>query len=244
MRQVTQIQQLTNIIPGQNDFDVNVKDGNDTILVIAGNDFLQYLSLRYYEWSFFSQGDTKLEWYASLKSQFDLYMKEQGDALSDIYEALTTEYDPISDYSRNVKKKFKNSRTVDNTPFTPDGSSTAITGKSVTTSYDNYQKEISYGKKDEVKVATFESATVDKPLTESGLSNSDSETYRGSMTVTQGGMERITDVGLEADNQTSIVGTNTSPSTNIEEEIKLRLKYDFTDIVLNDFATRYLFLLA
>lgn len=231
MRQTTQISQINEVIPGTTDFNVNVTYNGETITVIAGNDFLQYLALNYWEWSFFSQGDTAAAWYSYLLAAFNLYMAEMSDSYDRIYAALMQAYDPTANYSRDEQQSHKNTRTLQH-------------GKTATTTYTNYQSEVSYASNVSADVTTFDDSNLrNKDKTSKG--GKDTTTLSGSVAVANTGTDTTTDTGLLADNVRKVTGLQrSSAAANLTEEINMRLHNDFLDIVLQGFADRYLFLLA
>ena len=231
MRQTTQISQISEVIPGAADFNVNVTYNDETITVIAGNDFLQYLALNYWEWSFFSQGDTAAAWYSYLLAAFNLYMAEMSDSYDRIYAALMKSYDPAANYSRDEQQSHKNTRTM-------------LHGNMKTTSYDDYQSEISYASNVSSDVTTFDDTTL-TPKDKTSKGGKDTTTLSGSVAVANTGTDTTTDTGLLADNERKVTGLQrSSAAANLTEEINMRLHNDFLDIVLQGFADRYLFLLA
>lgn len=231
MRQTTQISQINEVIPGTTDFNVNVTYNDETITVIAGNDFLQYLALNYWEWSFFSQGDTAAAWYSYLLAAFNLYMAEMSDSYDRIYAALMKSYDPAANYSRDEQQSHKNTRTLQH-------------GKTATTTYTNYQSEVSYASNVTSDVTTFDDTTL-TPKDKTSKGGKDTTTLSGSVAVANSGTDTTTDTGLLADNERKVTGLQrSSAAANLTEEINMRLHNDFLDIVLQGFADRYLFLLA
>lgn len=231
MRQTTQISQINEVIPGTTDFNVNVTYNDETITVIAGNDFLQYLALNYWEWSFFSQGDTAAAWYSYLLAAFNLYMAEMSDSYDRIYAALMKSYDPAANYSRDEQQSHKNTRTL-------------LHGKTATTTYTNYQSEVSYASNVTSDVTTFDDTTL-TPKDKTSKGGKDTTTVSGSVAVANTGTDTTTDTGLLADNERKVTGLQrSSAAANLTEEINMRLHSDFLDIVLQGFADRYLFLLA
>lgn len=231
MRQTTQISQINEVIPGTTDFNVNVTYNDESITVIAGNDFLQYLALNYWEWSFFSQGDTAAAWYSYLLAAFNLYMAEMSDSYDRIYAALMKSYDPAANYSRDEQQSHKNTRTL-------------LHGKTATTTYTNYQSEVSYASNVSADITTFDDTNLrNKDKTSKG--GKDTTTLSGSVAVANTGTDTTTDTGLLADNERKVTGLQrSSAAANLTEEINMRLHNDFLDIVLQGFADRYLFLLA
>lgn len=231
MRQTTQISQIHEVVPGPTDFNVNVTYNDETITVITGNDFLQYLALQYWEWSFFSQGDTAADWYTYLLAAFNLFMAEMSDSYNRIYAALMKTYDPAANYSRDEQQSHKNTRTL-------------LHGNMKTTSYDNYQSEISYASNVSADVTTFDDTNLrNKDKTSKG--GKDTTTLNGSVSTADTGTDTTTDTGLLADNERKVTGLQRAAAAeNIQKELDMRLHNDFLDIVLQGFADRYLFLLA
>ena len=231
MRQTTQISQIHEVIPGPTDFNVNVTYNDETITVISGSDFVQYLALHYWEWSFFSQGDSAAAWYNYLLSAFNLFMAEMSDSYDRIYAALMKTYDPAANYSRDEQQSHKNTRTL-------------LHGKTATTTYTNYQSEISYASHVSADVTTFDDTNLrNKDKTSKG--GKDTTTLSGSVATADTGTDTTTDTGLLADNERKVTGLQrAAAASNIQQEIDMRLHNDFLDIVLQGFADRYLFLLA
>lgn len=231
MRQTTQISQILDVVPGEHDFDVNVTYEGDTVTVISGGDFLQYLALLYYEWSFFSKGDDDTTKYTYLRMAFDMYMTEMSDSYDRIYAALMQAYDPTANYSRDEQQSHKNTRTLQH-------------GKTATTTYTNYQSEVSYASNVSADVTTFDDTNLrNKDKTSKG--GKDTTTLSGSVAVANTGTDTTTDTGLLADNVRKVTGLQrSSAAANLTEELQFRLHNDFLDIVLQGFADRYLFLLA
>lgn len=230
MRQTTQISQILDVVPGEHDFDVNVTYEGDTVTVISGGDFLQYLGLLYYEWSFFSKGDDDTTKYTYLRMAFDMYMTEMSDSYDRIYAALMQAYDPTANYSRDEQQSHKNTRTLQH-------------GKTATTTYTNYQSEVSYASNVTTDATTFDNTNFrNKDKTSKG--GKDTTTVSGSVAVANTGTDTTTDTGLLADNVRKVTGLQrSSAAANLTEELQFRLHNDFLDIVLQGFADRYLFLL-
>lgn len=238
MRQTTQISQIRDVIPGEHDFDVTVTYNNETVTVATGNDFLQYLTLNYWEWSFFSMGDTPAAWYNYLLTTYNLYMAEMSDSYDRIYAALMEVYDPTANYSRHSKESHKNQRTIGY-------------GKSVETDYgtNGLTTTTKYGHSVTNKTTTFDNTanlrdanqTIYGAATDAG----DSNTIKGKVSNTASGTDTITDTGLQNDNQRDETGLwRNTASENIETEIGMRIRENFLDIVIEGFVKKYLFLLA
>lgn len=231
MRQTTQISQIVDVIPGEGDFDLTVNYEGSDITVISGSAIREQLSLQFYEWSFFSKGDDAATWYTYLRYAWQLYTAEMSDTYDRIYAALMQAYDPTANYNRDEQQSHKNTRTLQH-------------GKTATTTYTNYQSEVSYASNVTADVTTFDDTTLrNKDKTSKG--GKDTTTVSGSVAVANTGRDTTTDTGLLADNIRKVTGLQrSSAAANLTEELQFRLHNDFLDIVLQGFADRYLFLLA
>ena len=230
MRPTETIANLLTIEGATTDFDVYVNiDGTDTV-VIANADVRHHLWEHYYEWSIFTKGGSLALQYDWLRYEFNEYCKEMQDNFNRIYAALTQEYDPTGDYSRHETIGYKNTRDIDY-------------GKTVTTEADDYTTEVSYDSNVKNQTTTFDSTNL-RDAAKAIKDGADTTTVNGKISNTSSGKDTITDTRLPNDNVRDIVGNNNSPQQAITDEINLRLKNDFTDIVVKGFADKYLFLLA
>lgn len=230
MRQTETIANLLTIDGGQNDFTVYVSYNGSDIAVLANADIRHYMWEYYYEWSIFTKGDTLASKYSWLTYIFNEYCKEMQTSFNRIYAALMQSYDPTGDYSRHETIGYKNTRDVEY-------------GKTVTTSADDYTTEVAYDSNVKNQTTTFDSTSL-RDATKAIKDGSDTTTVNGEISNTSSGTDTITDTRLPADNVRDVVGNNNSPQQSIIDEINLRLKNDFTDIVMQGFADKYLFLLA
>lgn len=231
MRQTATIHDVISVVPAEHDFDVNVTYEGSTVTVIEGGTFLQYLAIMFDEWSFFCYGNDAAAWYSYLLNQYNMYMAEMSDSYDRIYAALMQAYDPTANYSRDEQQSHKNTRTLQH-------------GKTATTTYTNYQSEVSYASNVTADVTTFDDTTL-TPKDKTSKGGKDTTTVSGSVAVANTGTDTTTDTGLLADNVRKVTGLQrSSAAANLTEEINMRLHNDFLDIVLQGFADRYLFLLA
>lgn len=224
------IEKLLTATHGNTDFDVHVTVNGSSILAISNSVFRQNLELIYNSWSTFVKGDTIQEQYSYLISTFALFTQENSHSFNRIYSSLYEQYNPVNDYKKTETTAFKNERTVDN-------------GKTSTTTATNYESKTTYNSTVEDDTTTFDSTTL-RPATKTTRGGDDTNTLNGELETVLSGTDTITDERLAADNIKTIEGYNQSPQEAIENEIRLRIYNDFTDIVVNEFARRYLFLLA
>lgn len=250
MRRVARVSDIINVVPGEHDFDVvvNIPDpdnpGSTTqYTVMGGSDFLQYVGLDYYEWSFFSFGEDASGHYLYLKKQFDMYMAEMGDSLDRIYLALNAQYDPLSNHTRHEEVDYMNTHELEY-------------GKTDTMQYSDanganpFKTKTTYDHFTQSYITPFDNSSGLNPssMTEyktPNNSNGDVVQMEGQITHTLGGTDTTTDTRERENNVTDVTGQwRTTAAKNIEEEIDMRLKNDFIDIVLKGFADKYLFLLA
>lgn len=241
MRPIVQVKDLLTITDGGHDFDVSVTEEGQSITVLTTTQIRHELEYQYYEWSMFAKGETLAEKYAYLVLCFSDYLAEMSLSFNRIYEALTAEYDPTSNYSRHSKESHKNERKIEydkkvETDYGDDGLTTTTSyAHSVlnqTTTFDN--------------TATLRDAT--KTIYQNGENGSgdgDTNTIKGTVTNTASGSDTITDTGYQNDNQRDETGLwRNTASENIETEIGMRIRENFLDIVMDGFVKKYLFLLA
>lgn len=151
--------------------------------------------------------------------------------------ATVEQYGVLNEFERTEEEAYKNTREVEN-------------GKTLTTEYGGehpYSVETTHKRATTNQVTTFDNSsfrnlshTYDAP--ESGETSSDSTEYGGSILNTAGGTDTITDTRLKADNNKEISGRNTSPQELLMKELELRRMKEIDDIILEEFAKRYLFL--
>lgn len=238
MRQIAQMKDLLTITDSGHDFDVYVTANGQNVTVISSSQIRHEFEYQYYEWSMFTRGEALSENYGYLVLCFSDYCKEMQMSFNRIYEALTADYDPTSNYARHSKESHKNTRTIGY-------------GKSVTTDYgdDGLTTTTNYGHEVLNKTTTFDNTATlrdaNKTIYQNGSGNGDTNTITGEVSNTASGTDTITDTGLQNDNQRDETGLwRNTASENIETEIGMRIRENFLDIVMDGFVKRYLFLLA
>lgn len=215
---------------GLNDFDVYVTYNGEAVVVIGTADIIHELDYQYNDWRMYTRGTTLQGEYTYLQYCFNEYKKSMQNNLDRIYAALRQSYDPTGDYSRHETIGYKNTRDIDY-------------GKTVTTEADDYTTEVAYDSNVKNQTTTFDSTNL-RDATKAIKDGADTTTVNGKISNTSSGKDTITDTRLPKDNVRDVVGNNNSPQQSIIDEINLRLKNDFTDIVVKGFADKYLFLLA
>lgn len=237
MRPIVQVKDLLTITDGGHDFDVSVTEEGQSITVLTTTQIRHELEYQYYEWSMFAKGETLAEKYAYLVLCFSDYLAEMSLSFNRIYEALTAEYDPTSNYSRHSKESHKNERSI-------------TYGKGVTTDYgtNGLETTTKYGHSVTNKTTTFDDTefrNATKTIYGDASEAGDTNTIKGSVSNTASGSDTITDTGLQNDNQRDETGLwRNTASENIETEIGMRIRENFLDIVMDGFVKKYLFLLA
>lgn len=248
MRQTTRVCDIVNVVPGEHDFDVivNVPDGQGSTTpytVMTGSNFLQYIILDYYEWSFFSKGDDATTQYTYLLMAYNMYMAEMGESFDRIYAALTATYDPLSNHTRHEEVDYKNTHSLqygktDTMKYSDANGANPFKTK---TTYDHFTQSYT---------TPFDNSSGLNPssMTEyktPNNSNGDVVQMEGQIVHSLSGTDTTTDTRERKDNKTDVTGQwRATAAENIKEEIEMRLNNDFIDIVLKGFADKYLFLLA
>lgn len=229
-RQIATIAEIL-LVQGQaSDFDVTVSYNGSNVTVVSDSTVRAYLNEHYYEWSTFVSGDTDTQIYTSFKNKFSEYVIEMRAMFERIYSALMQEYDPTGDYSRHETTSYKNTHEVEY-------------GKVATNTANNYASKTEYNSTVGDDIKTYDVVNVADAQSTS-KTGTDTTTISGSMETAMSGTDTTTDTRLADDNVRDVVGNNNSPQQSILDEINLRIHNDMTDIVMQGFSDRYLFLIC
>lgn len=212
-----------------NDLHVTATVEGQSVEILSTNDVRFYLFEHYYEWSVFTTGTTKQEKYEHFKFVFQNFISEMQASIDCIYGALIKEYDPTGDYSRHETTAYKNTHEIEY-------------GKTATNTATDYESKTEYNSTVADDIKTYDSVQVGDAHSMS-KSGDDTTTINGTMETAITGTDTITDTRLAADNVRDVVGNNNAPQQSIIDEISLRIENDITDIVMNQFAKKFLFLL-
>lgn len=215
---------------GEHDFDITVEYEGSNVVVVESDDVLFFLENHYNEWKMLTKGITISQQYEYLKTCFQHYLAEMQNSMNRIYAALMTEYDPTSDYIRHEQQSYKNTHS---NAYSKSALNSTIDLQTVT----EYNSTLS----DDIK--TYDSVNVSDARATNKTGN-DTTTMNGKQSTQSSGTDSTIDVRLKTDNQRDVTGNNSSPQDMIQKEIELRLQHDFSDIIINGFADRYLFLCA
>lgn len=215
---------------GEHDFDITVEYEGSNVVVVESDDVLFFLENHYNEWKMLTKGITISQQYEYLKTCFQHYLAEMQNSMNRIYAALMTEYDPTSDYIRHEQQSYKNTHS---NAYSKSALNSTIDLQTVT----DYNSTLS----DDIK--TYDSVNVSDARATNKTGN-DTTTMNGKQSTQSSGTDSTIDVRLKTDNQRDVTGNNSSPQDMIQKEIELRLQHDFSDIIINGFADRYLFLCA
>lgn len=229
-RQTATIAEILTVQGQANDFDVTVPYNGSNVTIVSDSTVRAYLNEHYYEWSAFVSGDTDTQIYTSFKNKFSEYIIEMRAMFERIYSALMQEYDPTGDYSRHETTSYKNTHEVEY-------------GKVATNTANNYTSETEYNSTVGDDIKTYDVVNVADAQSTS-KTGTDTTTISGSMETAMSGTDTITDTRLADDNVRDVVGNNNSPQQSILDEINLRIHNDMTDIVMQGFSDRYLFLIC
>lgn len=215
---------------GEHDFDITVEYEGSNVVVVESDDVLFFLENHYNEWKMLTKGITISQQYEYLKTCFQHYLSEMQNSMNRIYAALMTEYDPTSDYIRHEQQSYKNTHS---NAYSKSALNSTIDLQTVT----EYNSTVA----DDIK--TYDSINV-ADARATNKTGDDTVTMNGKQSTQSSGTDSTIDVRLKTDNQRDVIGNNSSPQDMIQKEIELRLQHDFSDIIINGFADRYLFLCA
>lgn len=216
---------------GDHDFDVTVSYNGASVTAIASADMRHHLEYAYNEWRMFTRGDTLAAEYSYLVYCFGEYIKQMQNSLNKIYAALMATYDPTANFARHETVAYKNTHETEY-------------GKTATNTATDYESKTEYNSTVADSLKTYDSVTVSDAQSTSKTGD-DTTTLNGEMKTELSGTDTITDTRLAADNQRDMTGLQRSnAAANINAEIDMRIRRDFTDIVLQGFADTYLFLSA
>lgn len=153
-------------------------------------------------------------------------------SFNNIYKALTAQYDPAANYTRDEQQSHKNERTT-NYAKTATNTTTDMTS---VTEYDSTIAD---------DTTTYNQTAQLRPATSQSKTGTDTTTLNGTNTTAQAGSDIVTDIGLLDDNVRKVTGLQrAAASENIKSEIDMRVHNSFFDIVMTGFVERYLFLLT
>ena len=167
------IANLLTATAGENDFDTYVSIAGVDTVVIASADVLHYFWEHYYEWSMFTKGDTIQAKYSWLKYCYNEYCKEMQLHLNRIYEVLTKNYDPSTDYMRHEEQSYKNTHELEY-------------GRTATNTATNYETETEYNSTITDDTTTYDSSTY-RPATQRTRGGSDTTTIHDHRHARQSG---------------------------------------------------------
>lgn len=228
-RQTATIAEILETTSQTNDLHVTASVDNQTVEILSTNDVRFYLSEHYYEWSIFNTGSTKQEKYDNFKFVFQNFVSEMQASIDCIYNALIKEYDPTGDYSRHETTAYKNTHEIEY-------------GKTATNTATDYESKTEYNSTVADDIKTYDGTQVGDAQSTSKTGD-DTTTINGTMETSITGTDTITDTRLAADNIHDVVGNNNAPQQSIIDEINLRIENDITDIVMEQFVKKFLFLL-
>lgn len=215
---------------GDHDFDISVTYNGNTVVAVESDDTLFYLENHYNEWKMLTKGVTISEQYNYLKLCFTEYLTEMQNSMNRIYAALMSDYDPTSDYIRHEQQSYKNTHSN-------------MYSKSAINSTIDLESKTEYNSTIADDIKTYDSVNVTDARA-TNKTGDDTTTMNGKQSTQSSGTDSTIDVRLKTDNQRDVTGNNAAVQDMIDKEIQLRLRNDFSDIIINGFADKYLFLTA
>ena len=231
--------QLQQIIPemiqNHSDFDITTTIDNETYTLMYGKILTNNLLYDFFSWSFlyYTEVVTPDTPYNFLKKELLDFIEEKAPIWSKAFEALLEKYHVGYDFFRHEITNYKNEHEIS-------------FGKTVDNSIIDYETTTEFAKT-ENKVTTFDDANYrnDTEIVR-GEHNTDKDktTVNGSTNTTESGTETTTDTRLGTDNDVTVSGYNNNLTKAVEEELKMRINNDISDIIIHDIVKRFFMLLA
>lgn len=231
--------QLQRIIPemlqNQNDFNITTTIDEDTYTLMYGKILVDILLYDFFNWSFFYYTDvvTPDTAYNFFKKELTDYIEEKTPIWTKAFETLLEKYHVGYDFFRHEVTNYKNSHEI-------------TYGKKVAGSITDYETATEYATVHN-NITTFDDATyradteIEKGI---GPTDKDKTTISGRTNTTESGTETTTDTRLGKDNDITVEGYNNNMTKAVEEELKMRINNDISDIIINDIVKRFFMLLA
>lgn len=223
------------MIQNHSDFDITTTIDNETYTLMYGKILTNNLIYNFFSWSFlyYTEVVTPDTPYNFLKKELLDFIEEKTPIWSKAFEALLEKYHVGYDFFRHEITNYKNEHKIS-------------FGKSIDNSITDYETTTEFAKT-ENKVTTFDDANYrnDTEIVR-GDHNTDKDktTVNGSTNTTESGTETTTDTRLGADNDITISGYNNNLTKAVEEELKMRINNDMSDIIIHDIVKRFFMLLA
>ena len=231
-----QLQQIMpELLQNQNDFNITTTIEEDTYTLMYGKILVDTLLYDYFNWAFFYYTDvvTPDTAYNFFKKEYLDFIEEKTPIWSKAFEALLEKYHVGYDFFRHEVTNYKNSHEI-------------TFGKSIDNSITDYVTTTEFAKT-ENKITTFDDTTYRNDTeTIRGDHNTDKDktTINGITNSTESGTETTTDTRIGKDNDVTVEGYNNNMSKAVEEELKMRINNDISDIIIADIVKRFFMLLA
>ena len=223
------------MIQNHSDFDITTTIDNETYTLMYGKILTNNLLYDFFSWSFlyYTEVVTPDTPYNFLKKELLDFIEEKAPIWSKAFEALLEKYHVGYDFFRHEITNYKNEHEIS-------------FGKTVDNSIIDYETTTEFAKT-ENKVTTFDDANYrnDTEIVR-GEHNTDKDktTVNGSTNTTESGTETTTDTRLGTDNDVTVSGYNNNLTKAVEEELKMRINNDISDIIIHDIVKRFFMLLA
>lgn len=231
--------QIQKIMPemmqNQNDFDITATIEEDTYTLMYGKILVNTLLYDFFNWSFFYYTDVVSPDtpYNFLKKELFDFIEEKTPIWTKAFEALLEKYHVGYDFFRHETTTYKNEHKI-------------TFGKKVSGAITDYETATEYATVHN-NITTFDDDTyrADTEI-EKGINENDKDktTINGRTNTNESGTETTTDTRLANDNDVTVSGYNNNLTKAVEEELKMRINNDISDIIIKDIVNRFFMLLA
>lgn len=231
-----QIQKIMpEMLQNQSDFDITTTIEEDTYTLMYGKILVDNLLYDFFNWSFLYYTDIVAPDtpYNFLKKELLDFIEEKTPIWTKAFEALLEKYNVGYDFFRHEVTNYKNQHST-------------LFGKKIAGAISDYETTTEFAKT-ENKITTFDDDTYrNEAETVRGDHNTDKDktTINGRTNTTESGSETTTDTRLGKDNDVTVSGYNNNMTKAVEEELKMRINNDISDIIIKDIVNRFFMLLA
>lgn len=226
---------MPEMIQNHHDFDITATVDGETYTMMYGKILTDNLLYDFFNWAFFYYTNvvTPDTPYNFLKMQMLNFIEEKTPIWTKAFEALLEKYQVGYDFFRHETTNYKNEHKI-------------TFGKQIAGSITNYETATEYATVHN-NVTTFDTATY-RPDTEieKGINPNDKDitTINGSTNSGESGTETTTDMRNANENDITVTGYNNNLTKAVEEELKMRINNDISDIIIHDIVKRFFMLLA
>lgn len=218
---------LSDIYANQSYFDVEYAAG---INMLNGSDFVTQLLTLYSDWSFlYNDIDSNVDEYAYFKKIWSSYISDNLHNYQHLYQAMIQAYN--ASYTTDLRKEYNEEKTDE-----------LDHGKTVTVTPNQYKSTTTYNSTFTDRTTTDTSTTL-RDDTAQARSGFDTVEQSGTLETKDSGKDTRTIKKDALKNYDHILGREGNVASQILDEIGLR-QHDVSDIIIEGFVKKYLFLEA